>query len=233
MQGPDADDAACTTRPVEPATPLLAQGVTGLRVAVAGGYFQNNVFPEAVEAVSRVAKALDATTTVEIPEAARARAAAYVITTTEGASLHLDRLRKRPNDFDPAVRDRLIAGAMVPAPLVDRAQKFRRWYRAKVLELFRSVDVIIAPATPCVAPKLGQVNFMLDGVELPVRANIGIHTQPISFIGLPVVAVPIPLVPMPIGVQIIAAPWREDIALRVAHALERAGVATAPLPRGL
>ena len=167
-------------------------------------------------------------TTVEIPEAARARAAAYVITTTEGASLHLDRLRKRPNDFDPAVRDRLIAGAMVPAPLVDRAQKFRRWYRAKVLELFKSVDVIIAPATPCIAPKLGQVNFVLDGVELPVRANIGIHTQPISFIGLPVVAVPVPLEPMPIGVQIIAAPWREDIALRVAHALERMGVAAAP-----
>ena len=151
--------------------------------------------------------------TIEIPEAARARAAAYVISTTEGASLHLDRLRKRPNDFDPAVRDRLIAGAMVPAPLVDRAQKFRRWYRAQVLELFKSVDVIIAPATPCVAPKLGQVTFVLDGVELPVRANIGIHTQPISFIGLPVVAVPVPLEPMPIGVQIIAAPWREDIAL--------------------
>src|SRR5438445_1399648 len=196
MQGPDADDAACTTRPVEPVTPLLTQGVAGLRVAVAGGYFQKNVFPEAVEAVSRVGKALNATTTIEIPEAARARAAAYVIMTTEGASLHLDRLRKRPNDFDPAVRDRLIAGAMVPAPLVDRAQKFRRWYRAKVLELFKSVDVIIAPATPCIAPKLGQVNFVLDGVELPVRANIGIHTQPISFIGLPVVAVPVPQEPM-------------------------------------
>jgi len=233
MQGPDADDAACTTRPVEPVTPLLAEDISGLRVAVAGGYFQKNVFPEAVEAVARVAKALNAINTIEIPEAARARAAAYVITTTEGASLHLDRLRKRPNDFDPAVRDRLIAGAMVPAPLVDRAQKFRRWYRAKVLELFKSVDVIVAPATPCVAPKLGQVNFVLDGVELPVRANIGIHTQPISFIGLPVVAVPVPLEPMPIGVQIIAAPWREDIALRVAHALERMGVAAAPAPRGL
>src|SRR5204863_3996459 len=133
---------------------------------------------------------------------------------------------------DPAVRDRLLAGAMVPAALVDRAQKFRRWYRAKVLELFETVDVLIAPATPCVAPKLGQVNFELDGVELPVRANIGIHTQPISFIGLPVVAVPIPLEPMPIGVQIIAAPWREDVALRVAHALEQAGVAAAPRPKG-
>lgn len=232
MQGPDADDAACTTRGLEPTLPLLANPVSDLRIAIAGGHFQKNVFPEAVEAVSRVAKALGATRVVEVPEASRARAAAYVITTTEGASLHLDRLRKRPNDFDPAVRDRLIAGAMVPAPLVDRAQKFRRWYRAQLAEIFKSVDVLLAPATPCTAPKLGQVNFNLDGVELPVRANIGIHTQPISFIGLPVVAVPVPLEPLPIGVQIICAPWREDIALRVAHALEKMGVAAAPAPRG-
>ncbi|WP_194390364.1 AtzE family amidohydrolase [Bradyrhizobium sp. CCBAU 51765] len=232
MQGPDADDAACTTRGLEPTLPLLANPVSDLRIAVAGGHFQKNVFPEAVEAVSRVAKALGATKVIDVPEASRARAAAYVITTTEGASLHLDRLRKRPNDFDPAVRDRLIAGAMVPAPLVDRAQKFRRWYRAQLAEIFRSVDVLLAPATPCTAPKLGQVNFNLDGVELPVRANIGIHTQPISFIGLPVVAVPVPLEPLPIGVQIICAPWREDIALRVAHALEKMGVVAAPAPRG-
>ena len=232
MQGPDAGDAACTTRGLEPTVPLLANPVSDLRIAIAGGYFQKNVFPEAVEAVSRVAKALGATQIVDVPEAARARAAAYVISTTEGASLHLDRLRKRPNDFDPAVRDRLIAGAMVPAPLVDRAQKFRRWYRAQFSEIFKSVDVLLAPATPCTAPKLGQVNFNLDGVELPVRANIGIHTQPISFIGLPVVAVPVPLEPLPIGVQIIAAPWREDIALRVAHTLERMGVVAAPAPRG-
>ncbi|MFB6446587.1 AtzE family amidohydrolase [Bradyrhizobium tunisiense] len=233
MQGPDAEDSACTTRGLEPTLPLLANPVSDLRIAIAGGYFQKNVFPEAVEAVGRVAKALGATQVVDIPEAARARAAAYVITTTEGASLHLDRLRKRPHDFDPAVRDRLIAGAMVPAPMVDRAQKFRRWYRAQLAEIFKSVDVLLAPATPCTAPKLGQVNFNLDGVELPVRANIGVHTQPISFIGLPVVAVPVPLEPLPIGVQIIAAPWREDIALRVAHALEKMGVASAPAPRGL
>lgn len=233
MQGPDADDGACTTRGLEPTLPLLADPVSDLRIAIAGGHFQKNVFPEAVEAVSRVAKALGVTKVVDVPEAARARAAAYVITTTEGASLHLDRLRKRPNDFDPAVRDRLIAGAMVPAPLVDRAQKFRHWYRAQLAEIFKSVDVLIGPATPCTAPKLGQVNFNLDGVELPVRANIGIHTQPISFIGLPVVAVPVPLEPLPIGVQIIAAPWREDIALRVAHALEKMGAVSAPSPRGI
>jgi aspartyl-tRNA(Asn)/glutamyl-tRNA(Gln) amidotransferase subunit A len=99
-----------------------------------------------------------------------------------------------------------------------------------MLELFTDVDVILAPATPCTAPLIGQQTFVLDGVELPVRANLGIYTQPISFIGLPVVAVPVPLKPLPIGVQIIAAPWREDAALKVARALERAGVATAPTP---
>ncbi len=232
MQGPDEDDAACVDRGTEPVTQDIAKGADGLRIAVAGGYFKTNLLPEAQEAVARVAKALSATREIEIPEAARARAAAYVISTCEGASLHLDRLRTRPNDFDPAVRDRLMAGAMIPAVYVDRAQKFRRWYRAQVLELFKSVDVIVAPATPCIAPKLGQKMFVLDGVELPVRANIGIHTQPISFIGLPVVAVPVPLDPMPIGVQIIAAPWREDIALRVAYELEKMGIASAPPARG-
>ncbi|NGX97075.1 MAG: AtzE family amidohydrolase, partial [Candidatus Afipia apatlaquensis] len=231
MQGPDADDAACVDRPIEPVTQLLGQGIGNLRIAVAGGYFKSSLSPEAREAVARVANALSVTREVELPEAARARAAAFVITTSEGASLHLDRLRSRPSDFDPAVRDRLFAGAMIPSVYVDRAQKFRRWYRTKVMELFEMVDVILAPSTPCVAPKLGQTTFVLDGVEMLVRPNIGIHTQPISFIGLPVAAVPVPLNPMPIGVQIIAAPWREDVVLRVSYALEQAGVVRAPRPK--
>jgi aspartyl-tRNA(Asn)/glutamyl-tRNA(Gln) amidotransferase subunit A len=97
--------------------------------------------------------------------------------------------------------------------------------------LFEKVDAILAPATPCTAPTIGQKTFVLDGEELPVRANLGIYTQPISFIGLPVVAVPVPLAPLPIGVQIIAAPWREDVALRIAYALEEMGVAAAPEPQ--
>ena len=153
------------------------------------------------------------------------------ITTTEGAALHLDRLRQQACDFDPAVRDRLIAGAMLPASLVVKAQNFRRWYRARVLELFAAYDAILAPATPCTAPKIGQQTFVLDGVELPARPNMGLYTQPISFIGLPVVAVPVPLAPLPIAVQIIGAPWREDIALRIAHALEQMGAVAAPRPK--
>ena len=138
---------------------------------------------------------------------------------------------REPRDFDPDVRDRLIAGAMVPAAWVVQAQKFRRWYRDAVLRLFEEVDAILAPATPCVAPLIGQKTFVLNGQEVPLRPNIGIYTQPISFIGLPVVAVP---VPQPAAcrsaVQIIAAPWREDVALRIAYDLEARGVVRAPRP---
>jgi 1-carboxybiuret hydrolase len=229
MQGPDPHDPVCTDRVAEPAVPTLHDGIAGLRIARAGGYFRAGASAEAMAALHSVATALDATREIALPEAARARAAAYVITASEGAALHLSRLRTRPQDFDPDVRDRLIAGALIPAALVTQAQKFRRWYRDAVLQLFDEVDVILAPATPCVAPLIGQKTFVLDGREMPLRPNIGIYTQPISFIGLPVVAVPVP-VPggLPIGVQVIAAPWREATALRVAQALEARGVVRAP-----
>jgi len=67
--------------------------------------------------------------------------------------------------------------------------------------------------------------------ELPVRAHLGIYSQPISFIGLPVAAAPLPLSSLPLAVQIIAAPWREDVALRAAYTLETKGIVAAPRPR--
>jgi 1-carboxybiuret hydrolase len=229
MQGHDRDDPVCADRVAEPVTPLLDRGLDGLRIAVAGGYFKCRT-AEAVYAIDRVAAALGVNRDVEIPEAERARSAAYIITASEAASLHLPRLRTRARDFDPATRDRLIAGAMLPASLVTKAQKFRRWYQQAVLELFAEVDAILAPATPCPAPLIGQQTFVVGGVEMPVRANLGLYTQPISFIGLPVVVAPVALSPLPIGVQIIAAPWREDVALRIAHALETQGVTAAQRP---
>jgi aspartyl-tRNA(Asn)/glutamyl-tRNA(Gln) amidotransferase subunit A len=230
MQGPDSEDPVCTSRPIEPTLAMLDSGIGGLRIAIAGGYFKRGASAEALEAVTRIATALGSTREIELPEAARARAAAFIITTSEGAALHLERLRTRPRDFEPAIRDRLLSGAMVPGALVAKAQKFRRWYREQVLKIFEQVDAILAPATPFPAPRIGQQTMMLEGTEVLLRPNIGIFTQPISFIGLPVVAVPVPLRPLPIAVQVIAAPWREDIALRIAAELEKQQVVRAPRP---
>ncbi|MGI4765322.1 MAG: amidase family protein, partial [Janthinobacterium lividum] len=203
----------------------------GLRIATLGGHFARTGEASAFAAVARCAAALGATQTVELPGADRARAAAFLITMTEGAALHLDRLKTRAGDFDPAVRDRLMAGALLPAAWVAQAQKLRRGFADTAARLFEEVDVVLAPSTPCPAPRLGQTEMTVGGQVLPVRANLGIYTQPISCIGLPVAAVPVWTAgeALPMGVQVIGPPWREDLVLRVAAALEAAGVARAPV----
>jgi AtzE family amidohydrolase len=230
MQGADPEDPVATLRAPDHVMPTLDSGCRDLRIAVAAGYFARQADADAIEAVAVVARALDTEQRIELPEVARARAAAYVITAAEGAAGHLERLRLRAPDFDPAVRDRLIAGATIPTAWVIRAQRFRRWFHDRMVALFATVDVILAPATPCRAPRIGQVSFSLDGQTMAIRPNLGIFTQPISFIGFPVVTVPVWLDHgLPLGVQIMTAPWREDLALRVARVLESAGIARAPV----
>jgi aspartyl-tRNA(Asn)/glutamyl-tRNA(Gln) amidotransferase subunit A len=230
LQGPDAHDPACAQRPREPVLPSLQAGIGGLRIAVAGGHFATDDMPEAAAAVARVAQALGATQHVALEGAAIARAAAFLITNSESATFHLDRLRERADDFDPETRDRFLAGAMLPVAWYVQAQRARRWFHDEMMRVFADVDLIIAPATPCPAPLVGQKTLELRGESVPLRPNLGLFTQPISAIGLPVAAVPVFGAGLPIGVQIIAAPWREDLCLRAAFALQQEGVCEARAP---
>jgi Asp-tRNA(Asn)/Glu-tRNA(Gln) amidotransferase A subunit family amidase len=74
----------------------------------------------------------------------------------------------------------------------------------------------------------------VDGQTLPLRPSFGLFTQPITCIGLPVLAVPVQNAEgrLPIGVQLIAAPWREDVLIRTAAALEATGICAAPVAPG-
>ncbi|WP_434052934.1 MAG: AtzE family amidohydrolase [Roseibium sp.] len=231
LQGADPNDPAQAARPALATHELIGQGADRLRIAIAGGYFREKAEPEALAAVDTVARALGASAEIDIPEAARARAAAYVITSAEGANLHFDRIATRPTDYDPDTRDRFLAGTMVPAVWVQQAQRFRSWFRDTMRKIFEEVDILLAPATPFSALPSGTKTITLDGVTMPARPNIGLFTQPVSFIGLPVVAVPVWLegAALPIGVQVIAPAWREDLALRTAFELERAGICRAPV----
>ncbi len=230
MQGHDSRDPACTPRAVELAGPGLEAGAGGLRIARLGGYFDHHIGEAAAAAVETVCGALGASATIEWPEVARARAAAFVITATEGGALHLPSLRERPDAFDPLIRDRLIAGALTPAAWYLAAQRLRSWFRDRVLESFAHCDLLVAAATPVPATPIGTETLELAGEKLPLRPSLGLLTQPISFIGLPVVTVPVRQNGgLPIGVQLIAPPWHEARALRVARALELAGIAHAPV----
>lgn len=232
LQGQDSGDHAQTRRAMEPTFEMLTLGKGELRVAVAGGYFKQNAGPQALAALEKVAGALGASREVILPEAQRARAAGFVITAAEGSNLHLPDLKTRPDDFDPMIRDRFLANALTPAAWYVQAQRFRLWYYQAVMKVFEDVDVILAPATPVPATEAGANTFELNGVQVPARPSMGLLTQPLSFIGLPIVTVPLHgLGAMPIGVQVIAKPWREVDALRVAAELEAAGVVSAPVAK--
>ena len=228
LQSPDPLDPGCHASRIEPTLSGLAHGSGGLRVGMLGGYFAEHATQPAQEALALAARTLGASDEVLWPQAALGRAAAFIVTASEGGSLHLDDLRTRADDFEPLSVDRFIAGALQPAAWYLRAQRFRRVYRDQVNALFAQWDVLLAPATPVAAPLLGSEWLDINGTRHPCRPALGLLTQPVSFAGCPVVAAP--LWPngtggLPIGVQVIAAPWREDLALRAAWTLQQAGVA--------
>jgi len=228
LQGPDPQDPGCHAVAVQPAAGTLAKGLKGLRIGVLGGYFHDNASPAARAAAAQAAQVLGATDQAEWPDPLLGRTAAFIITASEGGSLHLDDLRKRAHDFEPLSVDRFIAGALQPAHWYLKAQRCRRVYRDRVNALFREWDLLVAPATPVSAPEIGTEWLEINGVRHPSRPAMGLLTQPISFAGCPVVAAPVwpqGTGGMPIGVQLIAAPWREDLCLRAGQVLQDAGLA--------
>ena len=230
LHGFDAADPVSSPHSATPCLPQLDKGLDGLTLAIATDHFDQRMEPVVRSGFEQVVKALGVQVTVVIPEAKRARAAAYLITASEGSNLHLENLKTRPQDFDPATRDRFLAGALIPTTWTIQAQRFRQWYRDRLLDLFQTVDIILAPTTPCPAPEIGQDMMSIDGVEVKTRPNLGLYTQPLSFVGLPILSVPVQQPgELPVGVQIIGAPYQEAKVLRVAKVLEEKGAISAAI----
>lgn len=193
-----------------------------LRLARLGGRFRENADPHQLAAIDAIAP--DAPI-VELPEIARARSAAFLITAYEGGRLHREELARNAMGFDPATRDRLLAGALLPDDLYREAQAFRANYLAEIAPLLAEFDVLLAPAAPCVAPLVDDPMIEIDGALCAARANLGIHTQPISFTGLPALAVPLCRPGrLPLGLQLIGRRGGEPALFQLAEKLERSGI---------
>jgi len=94
---------------------------------------------------------------------------------------------------------------------------FKRWdsFRSGMLAFMSSFDLILSPVAPDIAP--------LYRAKI-VPAHLFSYTIPYSLSGNPCVVVRAGTSPegLPIGVQVVARNWHDDVALRAAHAIERA-----------
>lgn len=232
MQGPDPLDPVCNAEARHIDSRAALETRPSLRVARLGGWFRGQGSVGSDDVADKVAEALGAQDTLDIPGAEAARAAAFVITNVEGAALHLDDVSKTPDLYDPFVRDRLFAGSLVPGVHYVRAQRARLRFQHHMAQVFETIDLLVAPTTPMTAPALGAQTTTLNGETVPLRPNIGVYTQPISFVGLPVVSCPVFHGALPYGVQLIAPAWREDLALAAAYTLEMNGVCSSRTATG-
>jgi len=199
----------------------VAAGTSPIRVARLGGRFRDNADPEQLAAIDRIAPG---SPIVELPEIRRARSAGYLITAAEAGMVHRAALATHAMRFDPATRDRLIAGALLPRGLYDMAQAFRADFARKAAAL-ADYDVVLAPAAPCIAPPIADPWITIDGERRMARRDLGIHTQPISMTGLPSLAVPLRRPGrLPLGLQLIGRAGGEPALLRFAAMLEAQGV---------
>jgi len=204
---------------------LPAVETAALRVARLGGWFQRNLDPELEAGLAALHAALGGGALRELPQAERARAAAFVLTAAEGGYRHRQALATDGARFDPATRDRLLAGLHLPAAAIADAHRFGDWFATAMQRLWDEVDVLLAPATPCVAPRADQDTILIDGVVVSARANLGVFTQPLGLARCPVLAAPLYRPGrLPLGVQLIAAPGREDRLFALAAQLERDGL---------
>ncbi len=199
------------------------------RVAQLGGRFLENADPDQRAAIATIAPGAPI---LDLPDIARARSAAFLITAYEGGTLHRAALAEAAMTFDPATRDRLIAGALIPRALYQAAQAFRHDFKARIIDLVAEHDVLLAPATPCAAPSIADPRILIDGVLKPARSDLGIHTQPISFTGLPSLSVPLKRPGrLPLGLQLIGRPDGESTLFAFAAMLEAQGlIGTSPPP---
>ncbi|HXG04284.1 MAG TPA: amidase [Candidatus Binatia bacterium] len=227
LAGPDPADPTTSPRPVPDYEAALTGDIRGLRVGLLEGFFLDGTDPPvraAVEDAARMLAALgavvDRVTLAAVPDVA---AAAFAIVGSEALAYHAGWLRTRPEDYQPDVRERLQLGVVIGGAHYVRGQQVRGRVRAEVDQVLTRFDVLLAPTTPCAAPRVGEREAVIGGRPTDVRSALLRLTRPFNFTGHPACSVPCGFTGngLPVGLQIVGRAFDEATVLRVADAYQR------------
>jgi aspartyl-tRNA(Asn)/glutamyl-tRNA(Gln) amidotransferase subunit A len=141
----------------------------------------------------------------------------------EAAEIHLKWLKTKANDYAEDVKNMLIEGTKIPAIEYIRAQKLRNELRYELLKLLKKVDVIVVPTTIITAPRFDDLEVSnIDGKVIKIREALLRNTIVFNITGLPSISIPVGLSKdgMPVGVQIVGSPFKEEKILSLAYKYE-------------
>jgi aspartyl-tRNA(Asn)/glutamyl-tRNA(Gln) amidotransferase subunit A len=240
IAGFDPADPASVRAPADDYLEQLEEGIEGWRIGVAGTAALETVDADVASAVRDAADVLRqlgaSVREVDLGVFADAARLNGLITTADAATFHRERLAEAPQRFGADVHARLSRGASYTASEYAEARHARAVLRRRFESWFSGfggdIDILVTPTTPCAAP----IRAGLDGVE--AARLLTRFTSPFNLTGFPAISVPGGFTTgeprLPIGLQLVGAPWCEARVLRAARAYERerswfTAVSTIPL----
>jgi aspartyl-tRNA(Asn)/glutamyl-tRNA(Gln) amidotransferase subunit A len=247
LAGHDPRDSTCSARPVPDYEAALTGDVRGMRIGVPKEYFVAGMEPQVETAIRDALASYERLgaklVEISLPHTEYAIAAYYIVATAE-ASANLARYdgiryglrvdadntgdlynRTRAAGFGAEVKRRIMLGTFVlSAGYYDayylKGQKVRTLIRGDFDRAFARCDVIATPVAPTTAFKIGEK--MADPLQMYLS---DIFTISVNLAGLPGLSIPCGFDRdgLPIGLQLIGAPFAEETILRAGDAFERTG----------
>ncbi len=248
MSGADPMDSTAATREVDDYEAVIGQGLEGLRIGVAREFMDDRIDPElrsrVKEAIDALGDAGAEIVEIDLPHTKYAIPTYYIVATSE-ASSNLARYdgvgyglraeqakdilemfkKSRMKGFGDEVKRRIILGTYCLSAgsydaFYDKALRVRTLLRRDFERAFERCDLVLGPTTPTLPFKLGEKT------DDPIAMYLAdILTASLNLAGLPGASLPAGFIEqdgkkLPVGLQVIADRFREDLIFRVAAALE-------------
>jgi len=199
----------------------LVDDMEGRKIALGVGEFIEGADPEVGNAVCEAAKVFEAmgcrVQDVNVDWMHEAAIANRIMTQSDGAAVHRDRLREHPEMFGDDIRRRLQDGAKTTSTEYILARRTQTEVRKQCEQFFESYDLLLTPTTPIAAPTIEGH----DAVEQAGRLTR--FTAPFNLAGLPALSIPCGFTKdgLPIGLQVVSRPWAESKVLNAGYAYEQ------------
>jgi len=230
IAGGDPRDSTSADMPVPDYVAGLDADVSTLRIGIAETYLREHVDPPVlalVEAAIAHFEGLGATVRgVELPSPQEVVPVLLALITPEAAEYHMESLGRSPGDFSQPVRERLELGLITPAFSYIRAQRLRREFLRRFLAGMAEVDILLMPTSPVPATPLNEDLVSSDDADPALLAALINFTGPFDLTGFPAISIPCGFTGsgLPVGLQLVAKPWEEQVLLSAAWAYEQSSV---------
>lgn len=225
IAGPDGQDPSCVNAPVPEFNLPALQDLSGLRVGVPRDtYFHRldaDVAVNVDKSLTEIKRLGASVVEVQAPDLDAANAAARIILMAEIAALFVN--HRNPAEFGADVWALIEQGRRLAAHEYVNAQRLRTLFRRDFDNLWQQVDLLVTPTTPTTAPLLTEDTVQIGSVSEDTRLATTRLVRSINLIGEPALSLPCGQAAngMPVGLQLISAPFTEPRLLQIGKTLER------------